>query len=83
MDIRCSKITERATVVAEIGRRRKAEFKVCVYKKWRQPPRGTRVAGLSGRIAPPVVILDNEKTTMILSGVGFKPSLQVIDTFCI
>lgn len=65
---------KQCVVVTEIDRRRKAEFKVYVYKEWRHLPRGTCVASLSGRIASPVVILDNEKI-MILSGVdtGFKP----------
>lgn len=71
MDIRCSKI-RRSAVVAEIDRRiGRQQNSKCVFTSGDVTrPRGHV---LPACLAAPVVILDNEKTTVILSGMGIRP----------
>lgn len=52
----CVVVAERLTAVGK-------QDSACVYKDWRHLPRATRVASLSGRVVPLLVILDNEKKT--------------------
>ena len=62
MDVRCRWCGEACVVVFEIDRRAVGkQDSVYVYKDWRHLPRATRVASLSGRVVPLLVILDNGK----------------------